>query len=81
MADLAGGGAPTEVHRLYHLPASNTAVGQLILEEGPERHAAGVCGEWPPLGPGRLNTAADKTTRLHRSRRLPLRPSPALMYC
>ncbi len=32
MADLAGGGAPTEVHRLYHVPASNTAVGQLILE-------------------------------------------------
>ncbi len=33
MADLAGGGAPTEVHRLYHVPASNTAVGQLILED------------------------------------------------
>ena len=33
MADLAGGASPTEVHRLYHVPASNTAVGQLILEE------------------------------------------------
>ena len=37
MADLAGGGAPTEVHRLYHVPASNTAVGQLILEDAPAR--------------------------------------------
>ena len=33
MADLAGGPPPTEVHRLYHVPASNTAVGQLILED------------------------------------------------
>ncbi len=33
MADLAGGDLPTEVHRLYHVPASNTAVGQLILKE------------------------------------------------
>lgn len=33
MADLAGGPAPSEVHRLYHVPASNTAVGQLVLEE------------------------------------------------
>ncbi|MEM7275468.1 MAG: class III extradiol dioxygenase subunit beta [Actinomycetota bacterium] len=33
MGDLAGGPAPTEVHRLYHVPASNTAVGQLILED------------------------------------------------
>ncbi len=33
MADLAGGGTPIEVHRLYHVPASNTAVGQLILED------------------------------------------------
>lgn len=32
MADVAGRAAPTEVHRLYHVPASNTAVGQLILE-------------------------------------------------
>jgi len=34
LADVSGGPAPTEAHRLYHVPASNTAVGQLILEEG-----------------------------------------------
>jgi len=33
MADLAGGPAPKVVHRFYHVPASNTAVGHLILEE------------------------------------------------
>jgi protocatechuate 4,5-dioxygenase, beta chain len=33
MADLAGGPAPRPVHRFYHVPASNTAVGHLILEE------------------------------------------------
>ena len=33
MADLAGGSTPREAHRLYHVPASNTAVGQLILED------------------------------------------------
>lgn len=33
MGDLAGGQPPHEVHRHYHVPASNTAVGQLILEE------------------------------------------------
>jgi len=33
LGDLAGGGAPNEAHRLYHVPASNTAVGQLILED------------------------------------------------
>jgi len=32
MADLAGGPAPQPVHRFYHVPASNTAVGHLILE-------------------------------------------------
>jgi protocatechuate 4,5-dioxygenase beta chain len=32
MADLAGGPAPTLAHRFYHVPASNTAVGHLILE-------------------------------------------------
>ena len=32
MADLAGGTAPKPVHRFYHVPASNTAVGHLILE-------------------------------------------------
>ena len=33
MADLAGGPAPKVTHRFYHVPASNTAVGHLILEE------------------------------------------------
>jgi len=33
MADLAGGAPPTVRHRFYHVPASNTAVGHLILEE------------------------------------------------
>lgn len=33
MADVAGGPAPRLVHRFYHVPASNTAVGHLILEE------------------------------------------------
>ncbi len=32
MADLAGGPKPKVVHRFYHVPASNTAVGHLILE-------------------------------------------------
>lgn len=32
MADLAGGEKPTVQHRFYHVPASNTAVGHLILE-------------------------------------------------
>ncbi len=32
MADLNGGKAPKVVHRFYHVPASNTAVGHLILE-------------------------------------------------
>lgn len=32
MADLAGGPAPTVKHRFYHVPASNTAVGHLVLE-------------------------------------------------
>ena len=32
MADVAGGLAPTLKHRFYHVPASNTAVGHLILE-------------------------------------------------
>ncbi len=32
MADLAGGKKPTLKHRFYHVPASNTAVGHLILE-------------------------------------------------
>lgn len=32
MADLASGKAPTVRHRFFHVPASNTAVGHLILE-------------------------------------------------
>jgi protocatechuate 4,5-dioxygenase beta chain len=32
MDDVAGGAAPKQVHRFYHVPASNTAVGHLILE-------------------------------------------------
>ncbi|MFZ9298713.1 MAG: class III extradiol dioxygenase subunit beta [Hylemonella sp.] len=32
MADLAGGSMPKVMHRFYHVPASNTAVGHLILE-------------------------------------------------
>ncbi|HEX5685669.1 MAG TPA: class III extradiol dioxygenase subunit beta [Ideonella sp.] len=33
MADIHGGPKPTVKHRFYHVPASNTAVGHLILEE------------------------------------------------
>jgi gallate dioxygenase len=32
MADVAGGARPTATHRFYHVPASNTAVGHLVLE-------------------------------------------------
>jgi protocatechuate 4,5-dioxygenase, beta chain len=32
MSDVAGGPKPTVKHRFYHVPASNTAVGHLILE-------------------------------------------------
>ncbi len=32
MADVHGGAAPKMAHRFYHVPASNTAVGHLILE-------------------------------------------------
>jgi protocatechuate 4,5-dioxygenase beta chain len=32
MADIAGGKKPTVRHRFFHVPASNTAVGHLILE-------------------------------------------------
>jgi protocatechuate 4,5-dioxygenase beta chain len=32
MADVAGGPKPTVRHRFYHVPASNTAVGHVILE-------------------------------------------------
>jgi hypothetical protein len=33
MDDLHGGRSPSVVHRFYHVPASNTAVGHLVLEE------------------------------------------------
>jgi protocatechuate 4,5-dioxygenase beta chain len=33
MADAAGGKGPKLAHRFYHVPASNTAVGHLILED------------------------------------------------
>ncbi len=33
MADVAGGAKPNVVHRFYHVPASNTAVGHLVLED------------------------------------------------
>ena len=32
MGDVAGGSKPRVAHRFYHVPASNTAVGHLILE-------------------------------------------------
>ena len=32
MADVSGGASPKVAHRFYHVPASNTAVGHLILE-------------------------------------------------
>jgi protocatechuate 4,5-dioxygenase beta chain len=32
MSDVAGGPSPRVAHRFYHVPASNTAVGHLILE-------------------------------------------------
>ena len=35
MADVAGGAKPTLRHRFYHVPASNTAVGHMILENNP----------------------------------------------
>lgn len=37
MGDLAGGPSPRVVHRFYHVPASNTAVGHLVLAEHAER--------------------------------------------
>jgi protocatechuate 4,5-dioxygenase beta chain len=33
MADVNGGAKPTLKHRFYHVPASNTAVGHMILED------------------------------------------------
>jgi protocatechuate 4,5-dioxygenase beta chain len=40
MADAAGGARPRVAHRFYHVPASNTAVGHLILEEQLEDQAS-----------------------------------------
>jgi len=34
MSDLAGGRAPATAHRFYHVAASNTEVGHLVLENG-----------------------------------------------
>ena len=34
MSDVAGGPKPKVAHRFFHVPASNTAVGHLILENG-----------------------------------------------
>ena len=34
MSDIAGGPKPKVAHRFFHVPASNTAVGHLILENG-----------------------------------------------
>ena len=34
MSDIGGGESPEVVHRFYHVPASNTAVGHLILRNG-----------------------------------------------
>ena len=33
MADANGGAKPQVKHRFYHVPASNTAVGHLIMED------------------------------------------------
>ena len=35
MSDLGGGQTPHVAHRFYHVPASNTAVGHLVLEDRP----------------------------------------------
>jgi protocatechuate 4,5-dioxygenase beta chain len=40
MADAAGGAKPKVTRRFYHVPASNTAVGHLILEEQSEEQAS-----------------------------------------
>ena len=34
-SDVGHGAAPKVVHRFFHVPASNTAVGHLILENQP----------------------------------------------
>ena len=35
MSDVGGGAPPRVAHRFYHVPASNTAVGHIILENPP----------------------------------------------
>jgi protocatechuate 4,5-dioxygenase beta chain len=40
MADAAGGAPPGVAHRFYHVPASNTAVGHLILEDQAEESSS-----------------------------------------
>ena len=41
LADIDGSGEVAVKHRFYHVPASNTAVGHLILENQPNASAAG----------------------------------------
>ncbi|MFD8594324.1 protocatechuate 4,5-dioxygenase subunit alpha [Kitasatospora sp. NPDC059646] len=42
MSDIDGGGETEVKHRFYHVPASNTAVGHLILENHPRAEAPAV---------------------------------------
>ncbi|MFB7512292.1 protocatechuate 4,5-dioxygenase subunit alpha [Streptomyces sp. NPDC056144] len=42
LADVDGGGETEVKHRFYHVPASNTAVGHLILENRPRAEAPAV---------------------------------------
>ena len=41
LSDIDGSGEVEVKHRFYHVPASNTAVGHLILENQPNASAAG----------------------------------------
>ena len=41
LSDIDGSGEVEVKHRFYHVPASNTAVGHLILENHPSASAAG----------------------------------------
>jgi protocatechuate 4,5-dioxygenase beta chain len=49
MADVAGGPAPVLKHRFYHVPASNTAVGHLILENPAAAPTATATNRSEPL--------------------------------
>lgn len=42
MSDIDGGGTVETKHRFYHVPASNTAVGHLILENHPRAETPGT---------------------------------------